>query len=85
MCKAELGSRSDPYKQVFHLHGCLMDHSKVCGIINQNVKGETMKILEGNKEVGNDDLAQKIINLKGKVNEFYPLKILFYQMTLLGE
>ena len=45
-----------------------MDHSKVCGIINQNVKGETLKLLEGK-----DDLEPKFINLKGKVSEFYLL------------
>ena len=71
MCKAEPDSRLDPYKQVFLLHVCLVDHSNVCGIINQNVKGETLKLLEGK-----DDLAPKFINLKGKVSEFYSTKIL---------
>lgn len=57
-----------------------MDHSKVCGIINQNVKGETLKLLEGK-----DDLEPKCINLKGKVSEFYSVKILVSSMTLSGE
>ena len=71
MCKAEPDSRLDPYKQVFQLHVCLMDHSNVCGIINQNVKGKSLKLLEGK-----DDLAPKCINLKGKVSEFYSIKSL---------
>lgn len=48
-----------------------MDHSKVCGMANENVKGKTRKLLEGNKGVGKEDLASKSINLKGKVDEFY--------------
>lgn len=37
-----------------------------CVDYNVNVKGETLKLLEGK-----DDLAPKFINLKGKVSEFY--------------
>lgn len=57
----------------------------MCGIINQKVKGKTVKLLEGNKGAGKDYLGPKMINLKGKVEEFYYLTMLFHQMTPLGE
>lgn len=84
-CKVDLGSRSDHYKQVFHLHGSLMDHSRGVWVYRSKYGSKTKKFLEENKGVGKDYLGPKIINLKGKVDEFYYLKILFHQMTLLRE
>lgn len=53
----------------------------MCGIINRKVKGKAVKLLEGNKGSGKDYLGPKMINLKGKVEEFYYLTMLFHQMT----
>lgn len=56
----------------------------MCGFISQKVKSETVKLREGDKGTGKGYSRPKMINLKGAVDEFYYLKILFHQMIPLG-